>query len=105
VALGWIYQGQTRPAWEFTVIYDDNTAYNLTNSTFLGGTMRERNTLSTITMTVGSFALTSATGGKFTYSPVAADTTVAGYYDLIVGWEQSGEPYYIGEEIEIRSRF
>jgi hypothetical protein len=104
VALGWIYQGQTRPAWEFTAIYDDNTPLPITGTTF-SGVMRDRLTLSTITMTAGSFAITSAAGGKFTYSPVAGDTTKAGYYDLIIGLDIGAQQYYVGEEIEVRSRF
>jgi hypothetical protein len=102
MSLGWIFQGATRPAWEITLKYEDNSAFDITGST-MSGVLRDRATLTTTTLTAGSFAITSS--NVFTYSPVAADTTMAGFKDIIFGIDLANQPYYISEEIEIRPRF
>lgn len=79
MALGPIYKGQTRPSWVFTVHKSDGTALDITGATFTG-TIRDRRSGTTVTLTVGSFSITTAASGIFTYAPVAADVAAVGSF-------------------------
>ena len=75
--IGPIVVGQRRPSWVVTVQFDDNTALTLTGGTFTG-VMKNIETGTKKTMTVGSYSITGATTGILTYAPVAADVDSAG---------------------------
>ena len=76
--LGPFVQGQFRPTWVMTVLLADNSALNLTGATFTG--VLYEPLLATRQSTAGSYAITTAASGVFTYSPVAADTAIPGVW-------------------------
>ena len=75
--IGPLIQNATRPAWVVIIYNQDNSKLNITGATFTG-VLRDMDSNQSIASTVGSYAITEATGGKFTYSPVAADVAVPG---------------------------
>jgi len=103
MAIGPIVQGSARPIWNFQLIQDDNTAFVLTGATF-GGVLYTRPDARTITM-AGVFAITSATGGTFTYSPVTADVAEPGEWEIEIAITISGAATYVRDHVTIQERY
>lgn len=99
--LGPVIQGSTRPAWVLTVKQSDNSALNLTGATYTGKLARESATTTAKTLTVGSYATTTAASGIFTYSPVAADVDTPGVWIMQTIITLSSQTYYVWVRIPI----
>lgn len=76
--LGPLIAGSTRPSWIISVIQTDNNPFNLTGATFTG-VLRDVSSNLIITL-AGSYSITDAANGTFTYAPVAADVAVPGIF-------------------------
>ena len=85
-------KGATRPSWTLTVLKDDKTPLDITGATFTGKLIK-RGTTTTKAMTVGSFSITDATNGVFTYAPVTGDVDTAGIWRLQVTLTISSQTY------------
>ena len=101
--IGPIVQGSLRPIWSFTVIQDDNTAFNLTGATFTG-VLYSRPTSRAITLT-GAFTITSATLGTFTYTPVAGDVAESGEFEIEIAIIIAAAPIYVRDHVTIMERY
>ena len=100
--LGPITQGDLLPVWTITLKLTDNSAHNLTGATFTG-TLWDEETSNRITLG-GTFSITDAANGKFTYAPVAADVADAGRYTVEFAITQSAKPFYVSTPLLIRPR-
>lgn len=100
VFLGQIVQTQTRPSWTITVVQSNNSPLDITGATFTGVLQNLRRS-ERISCTVGSYSITTAASGIFTYAPVAADVASLGLW----GWQTimtiSGQLYIIRFRIDI----
>lgn len=72
--------GATRPIWTVTVKNADGSAFDLTGYT-LTGVMKDVASSLSVTL-AGTFALTNASGGVFTYTPVAGDVDEPGVFEV-----------------------
>ncbi len=101
--IGPLVQGSTRPIWNFVLIQDDNTPFVLTGATFTG-VLYTRPDARAITM-AGSFSITSATAGTFTYSPVAGDVAEPGEWEIEIAITIGGAPVYVRDHVTIMERY
>jgi hypothetical protein len=101
--IGPLIEGSTRPIWNFTVIQDDNTAFNLAGATF-AGVLYSRPDTRSITLG-GSFSITSAAAGTFTYTPVAGDVAEAGEFEIEIAITIGAQPIYVRDHISISERY
>lgn len=98
--IGPIIQGSTRPIWSWQILQDDNSSFNLTGSSFAGVLYDRMKAGSKITLT-GAFNTTSSTGGQFTYTPVSADVTVPGEWEIEITITIGGQPTIIRDHVTI----
>jgi len=103
MALGPIVQGSLRPIWSFTLVQDDNTPFVLTGATFTGA-LYTRPNARVITM-AGTFAITSAAAGTFTYSPIAGDVAEPGEWEIEIAVTIAAAPVYVRDHITILERY
>lgn len=88
-----LYVGQLIPIMGVQITLDDTTHPNLTGAT-LSMIIRNRNT-GAESIAIGTFTITDAANGKFTYTWVTADTANAGHYDLFVAANTANGPLKI----------
>ncbi|MHB1318369.1 MAG: hypothetical protein ACYCYF_07120, partial [Anaerolineae bacterium] len=74
-----IVVGSTRPALSLQWLKSDGSPLVLTGAAW-AGKMREQSSAALAVTLGGSFAVTDAANGKFTYSWVTADTATAGMW-------------------------
>jgi hypothetical protein len=92
MALGPIVKGATRPIWTGTLLKTDGSTLDITGASFTGVLFDEESTQS-VTLTPGNFAISSAAGGVFTYTPVAGDVATVGDYTFEVSVSLGGGTY------------
>jgi len=104
MSLGPITQGSTRPIWSFTLVQDDNTPFVLTGATFTG-VLYSRPNARAITMTPGSFTITSASLGTFTYTPATGDVAEPGEWEIEIAVVIGAQPVYVRDHVTIVERY
>lgn len=87
-----IIAGTTRPALSLQWLKSDGSPLVITGATF-AGKMREASSAAMTVILAGSFAITDAALGKFTYSWASADTTTAGHWLVRITVTISGQIY------------
>ncbi len=74
-------KGSLSPTWTVTVLKKNQSALDITSATFTGVLHRKGTPASKdLVCTVANYAISSGTGGIFTYAPVAGDVAMAGSY-------------------------
>lgn len=77
------YVGDTYPAINYKVVYEDHQPVDIAGCTFV---MKIRDTQppNTVTLGQGAFELVDGAGGRFLYYPAAQDSQNEGRFELIV---------------------
>lgn len=87
-----IIVGTTRPALSLQWLKSDGSPLAITGATF-AGKMREASSAAMVVTLGGSFSITDAALGKFTYSWISTDTATAGHWLVRVTVTISGQTY------------
>lgn len=96
-------QGATRPTWVVTYKFEDDSALDITGATFAG--FLKRLDGGTGKATAGSYAITTAASGIFTYSPATGDVDEPGTWIWQTTLTLSTQTYVVQVRVEIGEKY